>query len=477
MSKLIGYYSWSFWGIAIMFISGPQPMIAQNGCNMNQISPPADLNQDDETDADNLNDSQGGSSETTDTTETKDQDNEQDNEVEQQGFDLWQCFCYGPDDPPDSRCPNEPWYEGYGANTEGGKNGEIYHVTSLNDSGPGTLRDAVVNRDPDLDPPRIVVFDVAGTITLQKDIIVRVPYLTIDGATARAPGITIRKAGIRNGEFIIAGTHNIIIRHLRFHGLWEPGGEHANNTSTIVIDGDSKPDYHARNIVLDHITTRNGTDSSPDIWGEVSDVTVSWCLFFYNYHPTTVSHYPAPYQIRQRISMHHNVYAKNGERQPQLRADIRDFDYVNNIIYDWGYYGNNSGYGIRVRNKPREPQVNANIISNVFLPTVRPSWALVYGTRPGRDFDDGGPLVSPSQGTLVTSSSMADLYVYGNILPPENRDHYSTVNNPIPVPEYAQVTTFNAQQLVNKISPYVGMLYRTDEEQAILDEIKAKISQ
>ena len=49
---------------------------------------------------------------------------------------------------------------------------------------------------------------------------------------------------------------------------------------------------------------------------------------FYSWHPTTISHYPAPYQIRQRIGMHHNVYAKNGERNPQIRADVRDLDYV-----------------------------------------------------------------------------------------------------------------------------------------------------
>ncbi len=363
--------------------------------------------------------------------------------------------------------------EGYGALTPGGAGGEVYHVTSLADSGPGSLRNGVVGRDYDVDGPRTIVFDVAGTITLQSDIVVREPFLTIDGATAPSPGITIRKATIHDGEFIIAGTHDVIVRHLRFWGLWQAGGPHANNAATITIDGDSSPDFIAQNIVLDHITARNATDGGPDIWGEVSDITVSWSFFFYNWHPSTISHYPAPYQTRQRISMHHNVYAKNGERNPQLRADVRDFDYVNNIIYDWGYFGEGGGYGIRVKNPPGEPQVNGNLVNNWFEPTIRPAWALVYGTVPGQDSDDGGPAAPVPQGTVVTTSQMGDLYVAGNILPDENEDQYSTVGVPIPVPAYAQVTTAAAADLALEVLPSVGMQYRDAEEQAILDEIAA----
>ena len=363
--------------------------------------------------------------------------------------------------------------EGYGSQTPGGAGGEVFHVTSLSDSGPGTLRAAVADRDYDADGPRRVVFDVAGTITLQSDLVVREPYLTIDGATAPAPGITIRKASIHNGEFIIAGTHDIIIQHLRFWGLWQTGGVHSNNAATISIDGDAGPDYVARDIVLDHITARNATDGGPDIWGEVRDLTISWCFFFYNWHPTTVSHYPGPYQVRQRISMHHNVYAKNGERNPQMRADVRDFDYVNNIIYDWGYFGEGGGYGIRIKNNPGEPKVNANFVNNWFLPTIKPAWALVYGTVPGADSYDGGPVLPPPQGKVVTTSSMGDLYVAGNILPAENEDHYATVSQPLPVPPYARVTTFPAANLAAEVLPDVGMRYRDGQEQAILDEIAA----
>lgn len=361
--------------------------------------------------------------------------------------------------------------EGYGALSVGGEGGDTCVVESLDDSGPGTLRDCVVNRSG----PRIVEFAVAGDITLASDLNIRQPFLTIAGETADAPGITIRKTSFSDGEVIIGGTHDIIVRHLRFHGLWELGGPHMNNAATIAIDGDSNPDRIAQRIVLDHLTTRNATDGGPDIWGEVADITVQWCVVIYNWHPTTVSHYPSPYQTRQRISMHHNVYAKNGERNPQIRADVQSFDYVNNIIFDWGFFGEGGGYGIRIRNEPGEPQVNGNFVGNAFLPTIRAQWALVFGSAPGSDATDGGPAQPPSQGTVVNTSSLGELWVADNLLPVENEDHYSTISSAHPIPSEAQVTTWTTDELEAHMLPHVGMLHRNMEEQTIIDEIAAAL--
>jgi hypothetical protein len=98
--------------------------------------------------------------------------------------------------------------------------------------------------------------------------------------------------------------------------------------------------------------------------------------------------------------MHHNVFARNDERNPQLRADVADFDYVNNIIYAWGYW-TGRGYGVRVRNDPGEPQVSANLINNYFrTDDGDPTAGLVYGQNPGADATDGGPSSPVPQGTV-----------------------------------------------------------------------------
>ena len=80
-------------------------------------------------------------------------------------------------------------YEGFGAKTKGAASSPAgstdFHVTSLADSGKGTLRDGLSAGG------RRIVFDVAGTITLASTLEVRYPYVTIDGATAPKPGITI----------------------------------------------------------------------------------------------------------------------------------------------------------------------------------------------------------------------------------------------------------------------------------------------
>jgi pectate lyase len=365
---------------------------------------------------------------------------------------------------PDAAGPPKS-FEGYGAVTKGAASAPggatTYHVTSLSDSGAGTLRDAISKSG------RRIVFDKGGTITLKTDLVLKQPYLTIDGTTA--PGITIRKTTISNGEVIIAGTHDIIVTGLRFHGLFKQGAPNQNNAATIAIDGDANPDHVAKRIILDHLTSRNATDGGPDIWGEVQDVTVSWCLFFYNWHPTTISHYPAPYQVRQRISMHHNVYAKNGERNPQIRADVRQLDHVNNVIYDWGYYSTgNFGYGIRIKNNAGEPKVNANLVQNAFLlsgkaPHTRYEHALIYGTVPGPDAEDGAPSgATPAQGTVIKTTKLGQLWV---------KDHYSTVSAPLTIPAAAKVTTYAAQQLKTKVLPFAGAPHRTAEETALLAEI------
>jgi hypothetical protein len=86
---------------------------------------------------------------------------------------------------------------------------EVYRVTNLNDSGPGSLREGIVTQER----ARNIVFEVSGNIALKSPIGLgpNNSYLTVEGATAPSPGITIKDRGFRIG----GGSHDVLFRHLR----------------------------------------------------------------------------------------------------------------------------------------------------------------------------------------------------------------------------------------------------------------------
>ena len=100
-----------------------------------------------------------------------------------------------------------PGAVGYGRNSEGARASnarEVYVVTNTNNSGTGSLRDAVSQ------PGRIIVFNVAGKIDLNKQVLVFLSNQTVLCQTAPAPGIVLY-----NGRVSSSGANNVIIRYLR----------------------------------------------------------------------------------------------------------------------------------------------------------------------------------------------------------------------------------------------------------------------
>src|SRR3972149_3075552 len=109
------------------------------------------------------------------------------------------------DDLPQAKIPAFPGAEGGGMYSFGGHGGKVFVVTSLADSGPGTLREAC-----DQGGTRIVVFNVAGVIKLERPININAPSITIAGQTAPGDGICIA------GESFLINTHDVVIRHVCF---------------------------------------------------------------------------------------------------------------------------------------------------------------------------------------------------------------------------------------------------------------------
>lgn len=136
-----------------------------------------------------------------------------------------------PDDLPQANIPAFPGAEGGGMYSYGGRGGKVITVTNLNDSGPGSFREAC-----ETGGARIIVFNVSGIIRIESPIIVRAPYVTIAGQTAPGDGVCIA------GESFWVDTHDVVVRHMRFrrgetkvhHRDDSFGG---NPIGNIMIDG------------------------------------------------------------------------------------------------------------------------------------------------------------------------------------------------------------------------------------------------
>jgi hypothetical protein len=150
-----------------------------------------------------------------------------------------------PADLPQAKIPAFPGAWGGGMCSFGGRGGSVYVVTNLNDSGPGSFREAC-----EAGGPRIVVFNVAGIIKLQDRIRIRAPYITISGSTAPGDGVCIA------GNTVEIDTHDVVIRHMRFRR-----GE------TWVGDrNDSLGGNPIGNVMIDHVSGSWGLDENMSMY-------------------------------------------------------------------------------------------------------------------------------------------------------------------------------------------------------------------
>ena len=220
--------------------------------------------------------------------------------------------------------PVFPGCQGFGCETVGGRGGQVIKVTNLNDSGPGSLRAAL-----EASGPRIVVFEVSGTITLSRDIGISNPYITIAGQTAPSPGITLKNFGIS------PSTHDILIQHIRVR-VGDQGG---NGDLDAVGDIFNPKRDEVYNIVLDHLSL--GWSNDEIIGSYASNLTISDSILSEALHDA--NHYDGKPHSKavlvgersRNVSIIRNLFAHNNDRNPYYKGDTSGA-VINNVIYDGG---------------------------------------------------------------------------------------------------------------------------------------------
>ena len=221
-----------------------------------------------------------------------------------------------------------PTAEGFGADAVGGRRGRVIEVTTLEDSGPGSLRAAM-----EASGPRIVVFRVSGTIALKSAIRIRAPYLTVAGQTSPG-GVQVRGNGQPEGDWgvwCVNGAHDIVLRYLRVR---MGGGMKHDAGNNLLFYGTAEPGIH--DVIVDHCSVSWGSDTQLDWYGSYLDrATFQWNLIGEGYMGQHIGGNRAP----KNITLHHNLYANLGSRTP-LMQHANVFDFRNNVIYNWS--GNNA---------------------------------------------------------------------------------------------------------------------------------------
>jgi len=253
-----------------------------------------------------------------------------------------------PNDLPQSELLAFPGAEGGGAYSFGGHGGRVIVVKNLNDSGPGSLRDACEQGGA-----RIVVFNVAGIIKLKTPLIIRAPYITIAGQTAPGDGVCVA------GESVWLNTHDVIVRFMRFRR-----GETFVGRRDDAIGGNP-----VGNIMIDHVSASWGLDENMSMYrhmyndstGKAEEklgtvnITIQNSIFaealdYWNHaFGSTLG--------GENCAFVRNLWADNGARNPSIGWN-GIFNFANNVVFNWNNRSTDGG----------DYTAQYNIINNFYKP-------------------------------------------------------------------------------------------------------------
>ncbi|MET1056260.1 MAG: polysaccharide lyase [Pedobacter sp.] len=230
-----------------------------------------------------------------------------------------------PTDLPQSPLLAFPGAEGGGAHSFGGRGGRVIVVTSLADSGPGTLREACEQGGA-----RIVVFNVSGIIRIKSPLIIRAPYITIAGQTAPGDGVCVA------GESVWINTHDVIVRFMRFRR-----GETNVGRRDDAIGGNP-----VGNIMIDHVSASWGLDENMSMYRhmfndstgkteqKLGTVNITIQNSIFSEALDTWNHAFGSTLGGENCTFMRNLWANNAGRNPSIGWN-GIFNFANNVVFNW----------------------------------------------------------------------------------------------------------------------------------------------
>jgi hypothetical protein len=292
-----------------------------------------------------------------------------------------------PSDLPQAKMLAYPGAEGGGAYSFGGRGGKVFVVTNLNDSGPGSFRDACEQGGA-----RIIVFNVAGIIHLKSPVIIRAPYITIAGQTAPGDGVCIAD------ESVWIDTHDVVVRFMRFR----------RGATEVTRRDDALGGNGVGNIIFDHVSASWGLDENMSMYRHVYDkgdgskpqklptvnITMSNCIFSEGLD--TYNHAFGSTIGGHNSGFMRNLWSGNISRSPSIGMD-GDFNFVNNVVHNWWNRSADGG----------DHRSLFNFINNYFKP----------GPITPKDEPIGHRILKPESGRDKTNSEQfGKAYVSGNFM-------------------------------------------------------------
>ena len=317
--------------------------------------------------------------------------------------------------------------QGWGRFATGARNGgSVYHVTNLNDSGTGSLRDAVSQ------PNRIVVFDVAGVIRINSRIIFS-KNLYVAGQTAPGEGVTVYGDGVS-----FSGADNIIVRYMRFR-MGAVGSK----------DRDAGGVANGQNMIFDHCSFSWGQDENFSVnWDNKGTAPKNITLMNSIVGQGLMTHSAGGLMQGENISLYRILLVDNSTRNFKVKGVNQ---YANNIVYNWKNYAYNMG-------GDSEGESFANIESNLF----------VNGPDGGGNCLDGGNAKFHFYGADNWQDANRD----GILNPTEFTGNGGGDRQSQPY-DYPALEKWSACDLVDKLIPEVGasLPYRDLADCYMVDEV------